>query len=45
MRLVAEAESRARAASNRTMLWLPIEFMPERNAEQVTALRGVPVTS
>ncbi len=27
---------------NRTMLWLPIESMPERNAEQVTALRGVP---
>ena len=24
------------------MLWLPIESMPERNAEQVTALRGVP---
>ncbi|ABR83070.1 type VI secretion-associated protein [Pseudomonas aeruginosa] len=27
---------------NRTMLWLPIETMPERNGEQVTALRGVP---
>lgn len=28
---------------NRTLLWLPIDAMPERNAEQVTALRGVPV--
>ena len=27
---------------NRTMLWLPIDAVPERNAEQVTALRGVP---
>ncbi|MDF5874739.1 type VI secretion system protein TssA [Pseudomonas aeruginosa] len=44
VRLVAEAEShRSRALRlNRTMLWLPIESMPERNAEQVTALRGVP---
>ncbi|EIK93180.1 hypothetical protein PMM47T1_28356 [Pseudomonas sp. M47T1] len=28
---------------NRTMLWLPIDAIPERNAEQITALRGVPV--
>lgn len=27
---------------NRTLLWLPIEAMPERNAENVTALRGLP---
>ncbi|MVV47858.1 type VI secretion system protein TssA [Pseudomonas sp. PB120] len=27
---------------NRTLLWLPIDAMPERNAEQVTALRGLP---
>ncbi|MEG0632168.1 MAG: type VI secretion system protein TssA [Pseudomonas sp.] len=27
---------------NRTLLWLPIEAMPERNAEQITALRGLP---
>lgn len=27
---------------NRTLLWLPIEAVPERNAENVTALRGVP---
>lgn len=27
---------------NRTMLWLPIDTVPERNAEQVTALRGLP---
>ncbi|OLF51087.1 type VI secretion system protein TssA [Pseudomonas chlororaphis] len=27
---------------NRTMLWLPIDAVPERNAEQVTALRGLP---
>jgi type VI secretion system protein VasJ len=27
---------------NRTLLWLPIDVMPERNAEQVTALRGLP---
>lgn len=26
----------------RTLLWLPIESLPERNAEQITALRGVP---
>ncbi|UVJ45960.1 type VI secretion system protein TssA [Pseudomonas sp. LS1212] len=28
---------------NRTMLWLPIDAVPERNAEQITALRGLPV--
>ncbi|EJK98713.1 MULTISPECIES: type VI secretion system protein TssA [Pseudomonas] len=27
---------------NRTMLWLAIDAMPERNAEQITQLRGVP---
>ena len=27
---------------NRTLLWLPIEAVPERNAEQITALRGLP---
>lgn len=27
----------------RTLLWLPIDSLPERNSEQVTALRGVPV--
>lgn len=27
----------------RTLLWLNIESLPEHNAEQVTALRGVPV--
>ena len=27
---------------NRTLLWLPIDAIPERNAEQVTALRGLP---
>ena len=27
---------------NRTLLWLPIDAMPERNAEQITALRGLP---
>ena len=27
----------------RTLLWLPIDSLPERNAEQVTALRGLPV--
>ncbi|MBS7662605.1 type VI secretion system protein TssA [Pseudomonas lalucatii] len=26
----------------RTLLWLPIDSLPERNAEQVTALRGLP---
>ena len=26
----------------RTLLWLPIDILPERNAEQITALRGVP---
>lgn len=26
----------------RTLLWLPIESLPERNAENVTALRGLP---
>lgn len=28
---------------NRTLLWLPIDTMPERNNEQVTALRGLPL--
>ncbi|MHC8303384.1 type VI secretion system protein TssA [Pseudomonas sp. PB3P13] len=28
---------------NRTLLWLPIDAMPERNAEQITLLRGLPV--
>ena len=27
---------------NRTLLWLPIDAVPERNAEHVTALRGLP---
>ncbi len=27
---------------NRTLLWLPIEALPERNSEQITALRGLP---
>jgi len=27
---------------NRTLLWIPIDAVPERNAEQVTALRGLP---
>ncbi|MFS2159555.1 type VI secretion system protein TssA [Pseudomonas sp. Pseusp122] len=27
---------------NRTLLWLPIDVLPERNAEQITALRGLP---
>ncbi|TDF82472.1 type VI secretion system protein TssA [Pseudomonas sp. H9] len=27
---------------NRTMLWLPITAAPERNSEQITALRGLP---
>lgn len=26
----------------RTLLWLPIEGLPERNAEQMTSLRGLP---
>lgn len=26
----------------RTLLWLPIDALPERNAEQLTALRGLP---
>lgn len=26
----------------RTLLWLPIDGLPERNAEQITALRGLP---
>lgn len=26
----------------RTLLWLPIDCLPERNAEQITALRGLP---
>ncbi|WP_448632029.1 MULTISPECIES: type VI secretion system protein TssA [Pseudomonas fluorescens group] len=28
---------------NRALLWLSIDVMPERNAEQVTQLRGVPM--
>lgn len=28
---------------NRTLLWLQIDAVPERNAEQVTVLRGLPV--
>ena len=28
---------------NRTLLWLPIDAIPERNNEQITALRGLPV--
>ncbi|WP_053164449.1 type VI secretion system protein TssA [Pseudomonas sp. P1.8] len=27
---------------NRTLLWLPIDVVPERNSEQITALRGLP---
>ena len=27
---------------NRTLLWLPIDTVPERNAEQITVLRGLP---
>jgi type VI secretion system protein VasJ len=27
---------------NRTLLWLPIEALPERNSEHITALRGLP---
>ncbi|WP_338525185.1 type VI secretion system protein TssA [Pseudomonas batumici] len=27
---------------NRTLLWLPIDAVPERNTEQITALRGLP---
>jgi type VI secretion system protein VasJ len=27
---------------NRTLLWLPIETLPERNADQITVLRGLP---
>ena len=27
---------------NRTLLWLPIDALPERNAEHITALRGLP---
>ena len=27
---------------NRTLLWLPIDAVPERNAEQITVLRGLP---
>lgn len=27
---------------NRTLMWLAIDALPERNAEQVTALRGLP---
>lgn len=26
----------------RTLLWLPVDALPERNAEQITALRGLP---
>lgn len=28
---------------NRTLLWLPIEALPERNTEHITVLRGLPV--
>ena len=28
---------------NRTLLWIPIDAIPERNTEQITALRGLPV--
>jgi type VI secretion system protein VasJ len=28
---------------NRTLVWLPIDTVPERNNEQITALRGLPV--
>ncbi|WP_028620446.1 type VI secretion system protein TssA [Pseudomonas sp. Ant30-3] len=28
---------------NRTLLWLPIDAVPERNAEQITVLRGLPI--
>lgn len=28
---------------NRTLLWLPIDGVPERNVEHITALRGLPV--
>ncbi|WP_417660886.1 type VI secretion system protein TssA [Pseudomonas sp.] len=28
---------------SRTLLWLPIDSLPERNAEKVTGLRGLPV--
>jgi type VI secretion system protein VasJ len=27
---------------NRTLLWLPIDAVPERNTEQITVLRGLP---
>lgn len=27
---------------NRALLWLPIEALPERNGDQITALRGLP---
>jgi type VI secretion system protein VasJ len=27
---------------NRTLLWLPIDTVPERNTEQITGLRGLP---
>lgn len=27
---------------NRTLVWLPLDGLPERNAEQITALRGFP---
>lgn len=27
---------------NRTLIWLPIDALPERNAEQITSLRGLP---
>ncbi len=27
---------------NRTLLWLPVEVLPERNADQITALRAPP---
>jgi len=27
---------------NRALLWLPVDMLPERNAEQITVLRGLP---
>ncbi|MEX3774647.1 type VI secretion system protein TssA [Pseudomonas sp. MYb118] len=27
---------------NRTLLWLPVDMLPERNAERITLLRGLP---
>ncbi|WXL25690.1 type VI secretion system protein TssA [Ectopseudomonas mendocina] len=28
---------------SRTLLWLPIDNLPERNGEQITSLRGIPI--